>query len=497
MTIVAPYSYIWSANNNTDYVCPNLSVAVEKIGLKAATAAFIIGDGRDGLWQVVTDSLPDLKKFVDNKGLLIMSCGGASGPFLEDTLSEDALFTVLDNLYKTINCYGFDFDVEGGSIGQTAVIDKRNKVIRRLQQKYPKLYISYTLAVQSPQWGAFPQSALDLLKNAVKNNVRVDVVNAMTMDLYGSMAKSWGQTACDILDSMKTQIAPIYPQKSEKELYAMLGATFMAGVNDDNTVFNLSDAKILTDFAITKKIGLLSYWALQRDQAKQGALGVSSKIAQKDFDFYNICKTAMSNQPPVINPPAPTPLPPAPIPVPPVPAPVPNPTPISGIEWQVGKSYKKDDQVSYKDLLYLCQIPHISIESWIPSVVPALWKLIGPVLPPRPVPPTPTNVKYPVYIDVSIKPVPVGKKISQIRMGVKVNFLNNTENYTLDVTTDPNSLVQDAVKPYPKYPLVIKVPMPKTISGKILKQMRMGVVVDFNNDSTYTVTVTTALPTYV
>ncbi len=465
MTIFAPYHYLWSSGNSA-YQIRDLKDAVTKIGMKSATAAFIIGDGRGNLWDQVNLSIPDLKSFVDKGNHLILSVGGASGPFLEDTLSEDELYNVLKKLLEDTGSRSLDFDVEGAAVGMTSTINKRNKAIKRLQTTFKDLYISYTLAVQLPKWGAFPDSALNLLKDAKKEGVVVNVVNAMVMDLYSPMDKSWGLTAIDILESMREQLTKIYPDKSDTALYGMLGATFMCGKNDDPSIFNLDDAKVLTAFAKEKKIGLLSYWALQRDQAKKGELGVSSQIDQKDFDFYNICKSVVDTSSPAPSPaplpspaPSPAPLPsPAPkpnvvIPVPiPKPAPVPTPTPapVSGDTWTLGKSYQAGDIVHYKTFSYKCLISHNAIESWSPGSAPALWASLGPIPPsPTPVTPAPTPAPAP-------KPIPV-----------------------------------------PVYPKIVQVPLPKIPEGKILKQMKMNVTVFFNSDGSYSSAVNSNTPTYL
>src|SRR6478609_1192935 len=228
MTIFAPYCYNWSAGSS-EYAIPDLKTAVSKLKMTAATSAFVIGDGRGGVWDQVNQSIADLKAFVDGGGFLILSCGGASGPDLESSCTEEQEYDILKKLLNETGCKALDFDVEGGAIGAKADVEKRNRIIARLQKEYPGLYVSFTLAVQQPQWGALPASALELLKDAKSKGVSVNVVNAMVMDLYAPMTKSWGQIAIDIMESMKDQIAPIFTDKSDNQLYGMLGATFMAG----------------------------------------------------------------------------------------------------------------------------------------------------------------------------------------------------------------------------------------------------------------------------
>lgn len=460
MTILAPYTYLWSAGNSL-YAIKDLKEAVQKVGLKSATAAFVIG-GNNGLWDQVTQSIPDMKAFVEKGGFLIISSGGMSSPFLEDTVDENKHFEILSQLLKDTGCRALDFDVEGATLENFEMNKRRNKTIRRLQQAFPGLYVSYTLPVTLPEWGPLSAAAVKLLQNAVEEGVVVNTVNAMVMDLYQQMKKSWGQMAIDILEAMKTQIKPIFPNKTEQELYKMIGATPMIGKNDDNTVFGLEDARILTEWAVSKNIGLMSFWALQRDQQSQGALGISTQIPQKDFDFYNIFKKVENAKPqPSPSPaPAPKPLPtpsPSPVPTPapaPIPKPLPVPVPTSSDTWKIGTNYKANDVVNYNGKYFKCIIPHMSQESWSPGNLSALWaetsspSNVIPIPAPAPIPipsptpsptpaPSPSTITptYPTFVQVPVPKFPQGKIVKQLKMNVTVTFSENGDKYTTLVTS--------------------------------------------------------------
>ncbi len=319
-----PYVYNWTSGNTSSYAITDLMSAKNKIGLNAATSAFLIGDGASGIWQTFKDAIPDMKAFTSSGGKLIVSVGGASGPYLEPKLSIDQLASTLESVMNQTGCIGFDFDVEGSAIADSTTNDKRNKAIAILQKKYPNVYISYTIATSSPLWGSLTADALNLLKNAITNGVNINIVNGMIMDLYNAAAfngSNWGNVSIAIIESIKSQLSTLWPKLTDAQLYAKIGATVMIGRNDDNTVFYPSDANILVDYAISKKLGLVSYWALQRDQANQsGGLSTSSMISQKDFDFYTIFKraatTTLSPSVPVVQPT--TPIPVVPVPVVPV-----------------------------------------------------------------------------------------------------------------------------------------------------------------------------------
>jgi len=436
MTIVAPYSYSWSKGNVSSYAIPDLATATSKLGLKEATWAFLVGNGSGGVCYDYTNDLADLQAFSAIPGnKLIISLGGASGPYLEPSVNQDTLVSILEKVLTDTKAYGFDFDVEGAAIADTATIDKRNKAIAALQKNHPGLYISYTLATQNPAWGSLTADAIALLKNAVSNGVEVTVVNGMIMDLYSSALftppATYGSIAISILESMKSQLAAIWPSKNDSQLYAMLGATPMIGRGDDSQVFQIPDAQTLTDYIVKNQLGLLSYWSLQRDQSSMsGGLATSSMVPQANYAFYNVFKAAMSSSSSSsgstsTTTPTPPPPPPPPPPVtsdPPPPyssGPPTNPPPttsnppptttvtppsssttptvVNGDVWPPGISYEKGNIVVWNGESYECLQPHISQSDWEPNVAASLWQDLGkattttPTTPPSTTPATPPS----------------------------------------------------------------------------------------------------------
>ena len=381
MTIVAPYCYSWSRSNSV-YQIKTLMDARNKAKVSYVTLAFAIADARGNITSDIYNCYDDIKQFQTSGGKVILSFGGAAGPYLTSVMSADQEYNVMYKLLQDTGIRMIDYDVEGAYIAMQSQNDQRSKVLARLQQAIPGLYVSFTLAVEAPsQWskGGLPANAIDMLKNAIANGVNVNVVNMMTMDYYTSLpaGKSWGQIACDISESVKTQLQSLYPSKSEIDLYKMIGITPMIGRNDDNTVFALSDAKIVATYAQQKGIGLLAFWAIQRDQVGTGELAVYSQVNKNNFEFTNVFLSVQSQQPQ----PQPSLLQPQPKPQPtpsskskPTPS-HPQPTPIFSA-WQENVSYKIGDIVSYNGSNYKCIQAHTSIVTWAPGIyTQALWKL--------------------------------------------------------------------------------------------------------------------------
>jgi hypothetical protein len=214
----------------------------------------------------------------------------------------------------------------------------------------------------------------------------------------------------------------------------------MIGYNDDYTIFSLEDAQQVASYAVPKGVGLLSFWAMQRDQIGSGSLALYSGANKTDFEFYKVFKDAVGDaatpEPtpiptPVLTPiPTPTPtLQPTPAPKPtktptpkptktpnpkptktpnpkptktpnpkPTKTPVPQPptsipTPISTIDpmptptanpeacpaWAEGKDYKAGDKVAFQGQNYTCMQPHYAHPgtNWTPVNTPSLWRLGG------------------------------------------------------------------------------------------------------------------------
>jgi chitinase len=71
--------------------------------------------------------------------------------------------------------------------------------------------------------------------------------------------------AIKVAEHVFKQLKELYPNKSDEEIWGMIGVTPMIGTNDDKSVFTLSDAQKLVDWAIKHKIRSLAFWSVDRD----------------------------------------------------------------------------------------------------------------------------------------------------------------------------------------------------------------------------------------
>ncbi|TDR42018.1 carbohydrate binding protein [Tahibacter aquaticus] len=297
-TQLAPYFYTWGYGNTT-YAVSSLMDARNKMGLNGATLAFVVSAGGCTVDNSISNMQSDIVAFQNAGGRVIISFGGANGTYLESTCTATQLTNLIDGMLQTTGVRAIDFDVEGGQLGNSALNTTRNAAIKALRLKYPNLYVSLTLpsVPVHPSWGGggLDHFGVAAVQSAATAGATLDIVNLMTMDFGGSYhdGSTMGQLTQSAATAAVAQLAPIYPGKTNAQLWAMLGITPMIGNNDvAGETFTTADATAVTQFAQQKGVGHLSYWALQRDRPGSGPLGEYSQVPQSIYQFYNTFKLA-------------------------------------------------------------------------------------------------------------------------------------------------------------------------------------------------------------
>ena len=177
-----------------------------------------------------------------------------------------------ESVITTYHVTRLDMDVEVNSLGNTAGIDRRNKAIALVEAwarhcGWP-LRVQYTLPVEPT---GLETDALHVLQNAVADGARVDTVNIMTFDYYlASEPKplNMGAEAITAARNVHRQLVALYHGYSQRRLWAMEGITILPGIDDypgKTEITYLSDTRRILAFARAHGLGLLSIWAIQRD----------------------------------------------------------------------------------------------------------------------------------------------------------------------------------------------------------------------------------------
>ncbi len=299
-TVVAPYFESWAYYGG--YTPKTLMEAKANGGVMGATMAFGISAGActlgGGLEAIMSGAgKTDVLNFQAAGGRVILSFGGASGTYLEAACSDDGMYDLVKSIIDTTGARAIDFDVEGGQLGNAALDTRRNNVVKRLQATYPTLYVSYTLPVDPT---GLPGSALRVVRGASNAGIAVSMVNIMAMD-YGTSADQglpMGDLAIMAANATFSQLKGVFTTRTDAQLWAMMGVTPMIGVNDEQSeVFRQADATQLAAFAQQNGLGLLAYWAMQRDMPGGTDYNDYSLVNTRPYEFYSIFATPVVTTP--------------------------------------------------------------------------------------------------------------------------------------------------------------------------------------------------------
>jgi hypothetical protein len=286
---VAPYA---DMTNNQE---PMLNEAATQAGLKAFSAAFVIGSGCTPIWG---DTLPvtsdptvtgEITTAEADGAQPIVSFGGEAGTELAVSCTNlSQLTAAYQSVINTLHVTHIDFDIEGAEIAYTANNATRFQAISALEAANPGLVVSVTIPVLPSGPDANGQAFLAAAKAA---GIRIDVINAMAMDYYGSYDTGGAAMGTDAVDAAQATLAyakTLWPSMT----YANIGVTPMIGQNDDPAeVFTEADAQTLVSFATQNHLGRLAFWSVDRDQPCGGSvsgLPACSEISQQPLDFTKI-----------------------------------------------------------------------------------------------------------------------------------------------------------------------------------------------------------------
>ncbi|MEU1125919.1 chitinase [Streptomyces sp. NPDC005899] len=299
--VFAPYFESWTGESPAAKAAESGAKHLTMAFLQTATAGSCTP-----YWNGDTD-LPiagssfgaDIKTIQARGGDVIPSFGGytadTTGTEIADSCTDVAqIAAAYQKVVTTYDVSRLDMDIEVDALDNTAGIDRRNKAIALVQKwaaaEGRPLEISYTLPTTTRGPAA---SGLAVLRNAVTNGARVDVVNLMTFDYYDNAAHDMAADTETAAQGLYDQLARLYPAKTSAQLWGMIGVTEMPGVDDFGPAetFTLANAARVYDWAVAKGINTLSFWALQRDNGGcpgGPAADHCSGIQQNTWDFTHI-----------------------------------------------------------------------------------------------------------------------------------------------------------------------------------------------------------------
>jgi hypothetical protein len=285
VTEYAPYFYTWGWGDSS-YAFSSLMQMKQQGGPSAVTIAFVLSGGGCTVSTDIQNNLADVKAFVAAGGHVKASFGGADGNYLENACADAAsLAAALSGFVDATGITDLDFDIEQGSTSSNATVNARRATALASVQAQKQIRVAFTLPVNPD---GLDSLGLDVVKTALAAGVKISFVNVMTMD-YGN-GTNLGTTPLASVDATAKQLQAAIAGLSSDAAYRMVGATAMIGHNDDSEVFSLDDASTLAAYAKQKHLGLLSYWAIQRDEKCPGGVDLDrcSGVNASTFQFSKI-----------------------------------------------------------------------------------------------------------------------------------------------------------------------------------------------------------------
>jgi hypothetical protein len=241
----------------------------------------------------------DIAAIQAHGGNVIPSFGG----YTADTTTTDiadsctsvpAIAAVYESLITTYNVPRIDLDVEADSLTNTAGINRRNEAIALTEQwaaaHHRQIQFSYTLPTFPTGLTA---SGLAVLQNAVADGARIAAVNLLTFDYYLGTEQDMVADTESAAAGLFSQLQTLYPSAPAWQLWHMIGITEMPGIDDygPDETFSTADAATILHWAQQQGIGLISFWALQRDNGgcpgTKGA-GTCSGVTQPNWYFSHV-----------------------------------------------------------------------------------------------------------------------------------------------------------------------------------------------------------------
>jgi chitinase len=285
VTEYAPYFYTWGWGDSS-YAFSSLMQMKQKGGPSAVTIAFVLSGGGCTVSTDIQNNLGDVKSFVAAGGHVKASFGGADGTYLENACADaTSLAGAISGFVDATGITDLDFDIEQGSTSSNATVNARRATALATVQAQKKIRVAFTLPVNPD---GLDSLGLDIVKSALAAGVKISFVNVMTMD-YGN-GTNLGTTPIASVDATAKQLQAAVAGLSSDAAYRMVGATAMAGHNDDTEIFSLDDASALIAYAKQKKLGLVSFWAIQRDEKCPAAidLNLCTGVNASTFQFHQI-----------------------------------------------------------------------------------------------------------------------------------------------------------------------------------------------------------------
>ncbi|WP_049572203.1 carbohydrate-binding protein [Nonomuraea sp. SBT364] len=278
----APYLYMgWGSP-------PNPGTVMDATGVKSFTMAFILAGGGcnpawDGNRPLTGGADAQAISTIKAKGGSVqISFGGWSGNKLGPNCATPAAFA--GAVQQVVNAVGpavVDFDIENtDEFENYTVQDRILNGLKIVKQNNPNLKIVVTFGTTRTGPNAH---GIRLINQARALGVPIDNFTIMPFDFGGS---NMYQDTVNASEGLKTALKNAYGW-TDAQAYAHMGISGMNGLSDQQELTSPATWTQIRDWALSKGLTRLAYWAVNRDRPCPGG-GVTahcSGIAQTEWEF--------------------------------------------------------------------------------------------------------------------------------------------------------------------------------------------------------------------
>ncbi|WP_030926147.1 fibronectin type III domain-containing protein, partial [Streptosporangium amethystogenes] len=281
----APYLYMGWGNP------PNPATVMSATGVKSFTMAFILSSGGcTPAWDGNRPLTGGADQTAINQikaagGSVQISFGGWQGNKLGPNCSTPAAFA--GAVQQVINAVGpavVDFDIENtDEFENYTVQDRILNGLKIVKQNNPNVKIAVTFGTTTTG----PNShGIRLINQAKALAVPIDNYTIMPFDFGGSNIYT---DTVNASEGLKNALKAANGW-TDAQAYARMGISGMNGLSDQQELTTVAAWTQIRDWAKSKGLTRLAYWAVNRDRPCPGGGVVSncSGIAQSDWDFTRV-----------------------------------------------------------------------------------------------------------------------------------------------------------------------------------------------------------------
>ncbi|GAA2679083.1 carbohydrate-binding protein [Nonomuraea recticatena] len=281
----APYLYMGWGNP------PNPGTVMDATGVKSFTMAFILSSGGcnpawDGNRPLTGGADAQAISTIKSKGGSVqISFGGWSGNKLGPNCSSPEAFA--GAVQQVINAVGpavVDFDIENSDEFENYTVqDRILNGLKIVKANNPNVKVVVTFGTTTTGPNAH---GIRLINRSKELAVPIDNYTIMPFDFGGS--NIYNDTV-NASEGLKNALKNAFGW-SDAQAYAKMGISGMNGLSDQQELTTPATWAQITDWAKSKGLTRLAYWAVNRDRPCPGGGVVShcSGIAQTEWEFTRI-----------------------------------------------------------------------------------------------------------------------------------------------------------------------------------------------------------------